>query len=572
MGPNAANGNDTPPVKPTSTTPPPNVPPPNKAARAIPQKETPLEQAASLIGFFVWLLVFKSFFLQLFIIPTGSMAETLCGAQSTHTCPNCGTEYQIGFDRVPDRLAVDPERLVCPNCRWEDPFANTPLQKQGQPTSGDRIVVHGWPYVLGDWLPASLKLGPQAWDVVVFKNPNDPDMNYIKRLIGLPGQKIEIIDGDVFVNDKIAQKTRAAQHSLWFRYYDHDHRPKQPSQKNYLPHWAALTKDNGWAALETRAPRFDALKGQRGEIRFVTQAGDGLTPGEVTDLYGYDAPTPRQDAAGKWYIHVPSGHNMVQDVRLSCEVTLEEGDGYVELSTTKYFDAFSVRLYADGRATLEQEELGTRERRSLGEIKLPAPPRGRPVHFALSNADYVVRVEIDGRPIVRNPQAAEEDDRFLAKKYAPSVGEARRRATGKATPPILQIAAEGVRARLARLLIERDVYYTDVLNKSLDPGSPPISGNGSINHPITLGPDEYFVMGDNSPCSFDARYWDRGVDRDGIQSPGPHLRGRPNYQVGTVPADQLIGPAFLVYWPGFLPLFSGGPHLLPDLGRVRWIY
>tara|TARA_B100001121_G_scaffold227297_1_gene200626 strand:- start:682 stop:1185 length:504 start_codon:yes stop_codon:yes gene_type:complete len=43
---------------------------------------------------------------------------------------------------------------------------------------------------------------PKRGDLVVFKTPADNRTDYIKRLIGLPGDTVQFIDGDIFLNDK----------------------------------------------------------------------------------------------------------------------------------------------------------------------------------------------------------------------------------------------------------------------------------------------------------------------------------------------------------------------------------
>ncbi len=54
------------------------------------------------------------------------------------------------------------------------------------------IVVNRAAYVFGV---------PARGDVIVFHDPEDPSHDFIKRVIGLPGEKIQIRDGNVFVND-----------------------------------------------------------------------------------------------------------------------------------------------------------------------------------------------------------------------------------------------------------------------------------------------------------------------------------------------------------------------------------
>jgi hypothetical protein len=60
------------------------------------------------------------------------------------------------------------------------------------------------------------------------------------------------------------------------------------------------------------------------------------------------------------------------------------------------------------------------------------------------------------------------------------------------------------------------------------------AGNGCEGNPIALGPDEYFLLGDNSAGAMDARCWELPV--------GSH-------PVGALPAESIIGVAKGIYWP-----------------------
>lgn len=59
--------------------------------------------------------------------------------------------------------------------------------------SGDRVLVNKLSYRL--W-------APNRGDVVVFQYPMDPDRVFVKRVIGLEGEKVEIKDNKVMINDQ----------------------------------------------------------------------------------------------------------------------------------------------------------------------------------------------------------------------------------------------------------------------------------------------------------------------------------------------------------------------------------
>ena len=60
---------------------------------------------------------------------------------------------------------------------------------------GDRVLVLKFWYAMP-------KVEPKRGQIAVFKYPVDPRRDFVKRIIGLPGDKVEIRNGTVYVNDK----------------------------------------------------------------------------------------------------------------------------------------------------------------------------------------------------------------------------------------------------------------------------------------------------------------------------------------------------------------------------------
>ena len=76
---------------------------------------------------------------------------------------------------------------------------------------GDRIFVskytygfskHSFPFSPNLFKERFFYKKPKQGDLVVFKTPTDNRTDYIKRLIGLPGDEIQFINGDIFINNK----------------------------------------------------------------------------------------------------------------------------------------------------------------------------------------------------------------------------------------------------------------------------------------------------------------------------------------------------------------------------------
>lgn len=76
--------------------------------------------------------------------------------------------------------------------------------------SGEFVIVNKLAYSLGK---------PKTGDVIVFRFPRDPDQEYIKRVIGVPGDRVTIKGGIVYINDHALEESyiasKPAYESTW---------------------------------------------------------------------------------------------------------------------------------------------------------------------------------------------------------------------------------------------------------------------------------------------------------------------------------------------------------------------
>lgn len=125
------------------------------------KKETAGEFYRSLIYAVLIAMVFRSLAFEPFYIPSGSMIPTLLEGDYVFV-----SKYSYGYSR------------------YSFPF--------------------GLPLFNGRFMESK----PERGEVVVFKLPIDPSINYIKRLIGMPGDTIQMIGGILYINGTPIKKER----------------------------------------------------------------------------------------------------------------------------------------------------------------------------------------------------------------------------------------------------------------------------------------------------------------------------------------------------------------------------
>jgi len=378
--------------------------------------------------------------------------------------------------------------------------------------NGDRILVLKCIYQF---------LEPKRWDVIVFKNPLDPTINYIKRLVGRPGETVEIIDGDIYINGQISRKPSKVQNELWMPVYDNDYQPVRPEEPAFNRHpWQQPfdIENSEWTVPENNPTKF-RLDSPAEQIN--TMSYDSSIGNDFRATYAYD------DVGGFEYMPYCS------DLMVRFYVDPTESYGRIGIALSKYQTAYSAWVDSTGDMVIAETSKG---QETILDSKLIEPPAAnKPTLVKFANVDHQLIFQVGDQKLTHDLGRLPED--------------AGPRKTD--IQPQMKIFGSG-KLTLSHIAIFRDIHYTA---KELRTGSP---------FEFKLEKDEFFVLGDNSPNSADSRMWAKK---------GIGINGKPLYREGIVPREYLVGKALLVYWPsGFRPFAKSRFAVVPNVGRMRFIY
>jgi signal peptidase I len=539
------------------------------------------------LAFLIWSLEAEGF-----VIPTGSMAPTLMGRHKDVVCPQCGYSYTVNADREVDLSAKEPSAAhriksgVCENCRFEAEVGDSPS------FSGDRIYVMkngvSLPF-LANGSPSKLK----RWDVAVFKLPEEPEVRYIKRLVGMPNEVIRIQRGDLWGKSlkgsagfERLRRTLDHQQAMQLMVYDDSHRA---AALQHDQRWSRWSGDWSERAAKTFVPAGQSADWVELRYRHLVPNPDqwaairaGVKPSPpkatlITDYCSYNTDLTAADhdnrfrSARAWF-----QPHWVGDLTLSFRLTVRQPAGRLRLELIKAGASHRCEIdLATGAAALFHGE------DCVGRAASTGIARAGTYELVFANVDDRLTVWVNGDLPFGEGVTSDSDPNEVAPTAA-DLEPAR-------------IAASGADVEVDSLVLKRDVYYT------LDPAETDYShlgGSAQLDssalfellsdptqfpglahrppHDYRVEAGRYLMLGDNSPWSRDGRAWGRSdqIDPD-LPNHGWDDSGRSSWEV---PESLLIGKAFCVYWPHPKPVWPGlrlGADfrfpIVPYIEQMRWI-
>ena len=567
---------------------------PSKSAFDEDRRGTFRALTEAFVSLFVAVLLFRTFAAEGYMISTGSMAPSLLGFHKRVVCPTCGITFPFGTaydtDEDPEANVAVAGRstAVCPNCGQPGiDVADVPRNH------GDQLLVNKQAYTFGT---------PKRWDIIVFRNPARATEAYVKRVVGLPGDSLQIVGGDVVVNGQIAQKSYAEQVATRILVHDHFFRPIK--DETVPPHWQIVESDT--AGSERSRPLSWIANGPSFRLRGGDVRRPDKDPWSWVEYHhwarvggAYTTTVPLL----KWPDNLSSESVPAAGLKFDQEkgefsvtgaLSGDVAKQLLELTDDKSFQNAVRELYEASHISAIYDDYGYNPSSEAGtpnavsdlmvsanitlqggsgefvieitngatvfsvvfdivrrEINLFAEPL--PEGMTLNSQSVVPKSEPVTKPVPWPKSFGNSggtidfsifDQQIIVAIDGKPVFEPQSFEPPKGVQPPripVRFGARGLDIRVNQLKLYRDVYYTESRSRH------------AVTRPYELKEDEFFVLGDNSPVSHDSRRWDNPV----------------------VNRSHLVGKPFLVHLPSKPGNLKIGNHemqlRLPDWERIRFL-
>ena len=394
------------------------------------------------VGLFVAALFCRTWLLWGLIVPMqiagDSMAETLVGPHHQVTCAKCDHDFKIGHSR---QRADDV--VVCPRCGESGRPAQVDPLQPGQTVLIDRTAFQF--------------RQPRRWELVVFRCPQGGNELCVKRVVGLPGESVQIRNGNIYADGQLCRKDLGQQRAV-------RQRVDRVAHKHAHSRWAGERPSTAWRQRRTH---------------FVIQSRDTVERPPAIDwlVYRHGDGRPITDDSA-YNQNVRRRLNDVADVTIDgcfqIDSQAASADGELILSMADFRDQFEVQITPATGATVLK-----RNGQSVWQGSIDIGVWKRPVRLELSLFDHQVLLACDGRVCFAYPYDISDQPR-------------------RPTSSPMAIGVRGLSLTVDRLTVWRDLFYGPLAGGS---------GRHGLAQPCLLGPDSFFVLGDNSPISLDSRVW-----------------------------------------------------------------
>ena len=565
--------------------------------------------------------LFKAFIIELYCIPTGSMASTLMGRHKDVNCEACGYPFQFSASQESNdgseapRHKDDLPRVVggtCPLCQYTMYVGDDNAAGQVHMSyNGDRIFVNKSLFSFRE---------PSRWHVTVFRYPAKPQVNYIKRLIGVENETVMLRNGQVFSKKEgsedfeIQRKPLRVLLSMMRPVDDNDHVIPAIHELGWETRWYG--DDDSEHGQWQRSDDYKSFTGtHNGEgtswlkFRYITATTSdwyhllqgelpdgGFTgvPQLITDSLDYNthilqpAKSPRREV---YTVETPPhgavqnstvqmsrrsvdglGLNWVGDLILRCTIRNDYfgNGGFVSLRLVKGGINFKCDIdFVAGTAAFSIPEVPEYE-----TFLVNVPVRAfQQYDIMFCNVDEEMRLIIDGKEVDTQGRGRYDhlclDGSLLCRDRSPTVLDLEPAAIG----------VSNVEVRIGGLKIMRNMYYiscNEPLRDNCDLISSPFQhynfffNEENVRHVLST-PALWKDFGRTRRTEFPL-----GKDQflmcgdNSAQSKDSRLwtsDGIPHY----VDRQFLIGEAAFVFWPHGLRIPGTRIALIPNFSKMRWI-